>query len=249
MARPTTRETFKAYCLRALGAPVIEINVSDDQVEDRIDEALSYYADYHFDGSAKIYFKHQITQDDKDDKYITLPENIIGAVSLFAIGGGWGATSPDNLFDINYQIAMNDLYNLTNQSMISYYMTREKLNLMQELLVGKQPIRYERTRNQLHIDMNWDKVKVGQYLIVEAYEVIDPEEFADVWKDRWLARYTTALIKQQWGLNLTKFTGMQLPGGLQFNGERILSDAQNEIKDMEARMITEFSLPPEDMIG
>lgn len=248
MALPTTREKFKAYCLRALGVPVIEINVDDDQVEDRIDEALSYFADYHFDGSAQVYYKHQLSQQDIDNRYITLPENIMGAVSIFAFGG-WGVTSANDIFNINYQIALNDLYTLSNNSMISYYMTREKLNLMQEMLVGKQPIRYERHRNRLFIDMDWNKVKVGQFLIVEAYEVVDPEEFADVWKDRWLYRYATALIKRQWGLNLTKFIGMQLPGGLQFNGERILSDAQEEIRIMEEKMITDYSLPPMDMVG
>jgi hypothetical protein len=128
-------------------------------------------------------------------------------------------------------------------------MLREKLGLMQEMLVGQQLIRYERHRNRLHVDMNWDKVKAGQYLVVEAYEVVNPDEFEDVWKDRWLYRYTTALIKKQWGLNLTKFVGVQMPGGVQFNGQQILQDAQDEIRKMEEEMITTYSLPPSDMVG
>lgn len=248
MAVPTTRSAFKEYCLRALGKPVIDINVADEQVEDRIDEALSYYADYHFDASAVIYYKHQISQEDIDNKYITLPENILGAVRIFQLGG-WGMTSTNDIFNINYQIALNDLYTLTSASMIPYYMLREKLGLMQEMLVGQQLIRYERHRNRLHVDMNWDKVKVGQFLIVEAYEVVDPDEFQDVWKDRWLYRYATALIKRQWGLNLTKFVGVQMPGGVQFNGQQILQDAQDEIRKMEEEMITTYSLPPADMVG
>lgn len=248
MAVPSSRNEFKEFCLRAIGKPVIDINVADSQVEDRIDEALSYYADYHFDASAVIYYKHQISAEDVANKYIYLPENIMGAVRIFELGG-WGSTSANDIFNVNYQIALNDLYTLTNQSMIPYYMMREKLNLMQELLVGQNLIRYERHRNILHIDMNWEKVKVGQYLIVEAYEVIDPEEFCDVWKDRWLYRYATALIKKQWGSNLTKFVGLQLPGGVQFNGEQILQDAVDEIRRMEEEMITTYSIPPSDMVG
>jgi len=248
MAVPTTRADFKEYCLRALGKPVIDINVADTQVEDRIDEALSYYADYHFDASAVVYYKHQITTQNITDKYITLPENILGAVRIFQLGG-WGMTSTNDIFNINYQIALNDLYTLASSSMIPYYMLREKLGLMQEMLVGQQLIRYERHRNRLHVDMNWEKVEAGQYLVVEAYEVVDPAVFADVWKDRWLYRYATALIKKQWGLNLTKFVGVQMPGGVQFNGQQILQDAQDEIRKMEEEMITTYSLPPSDMVG
>lgn len=248
MAVPSSRNDFKEYCLRALGKPVIDINVADDQVEDRIDEALSYYADYHFDAAAVVYYKHQISEDDIENKYIILPENILGAVRIFQLGG-WGMTSTNDIFNINYQIALNDMYTLTNASMVPYYMMREKLGLMQEMLVGQQLIRYERHRNKLHVDMSWDKVKPGQFLVVEAYEVIDPEEFSDVWKDRWLYRYATALIKRQWGLNLTKFVGMQLPGGVQFNGQQILQDAMDEIRKMEEEMITTYSLPPSDMVG
>lgn len=248
MAKPTTREEFKAYCLRALGAPVIEINVDDDQVEDRIDEALSYFADYHFDGSATVYYKQQITQQDIDNRYITLPENIMGAVRIFPLGG-WGVTSVNDIFNINYQIALNDLYTLTQAEMLPYYMLREKLGLIHEMLVGQQPIRYERHRNRLHIDMDWNRVKVGQWLIVEAYEVVDPEVYQDVWKDRWLYRYATALIKRQWGGTLTKFNGLQLPGGVTFNGEQILQDAQAEIAKMEEEMISTYSLPPMDFVG
>jgi len=248
MSIPTYRQEFKEYCLRALGHPVIEINVSDDQVEDRITEALNYYSDYHFDGSDLTYYKHQVTEEDKENGYITMPENIIGVINLFPLGG-WGVTSTNDIFNINYQIALNDIYSLTSQSMVPYYMVREHLGLIQEMLVGRQPLRYQRHRNQLYIDMNWDKVKTGNYIIVEAYRVVDPELFSDVWKDRWLYRYATALIKKQWGSNLTKFTGMPLPGGVQFNGERILSDAQEEISRMEQEMITNYSLPPMDFIG
>ena len=247
MAIPTTRAEFKEYCLRRLGKPVIEINVDDDQVEDRIDEALKYYADYHFDATEKIYYKHQITAQDKQNKYIILPQNIIGAVSIFSIADP--AIRTDDLFNIRYQIALNDLYTLTSVSMVPYYMVMTHLGVIAEMLVGKQPIRYNRHMNKLYCDMDWNTLNVDEFLLVEAYQVVDPAEFTDVWSDRWLMRYTTALIKRQWGTNLTKFSGMQLPGGVQFNGEKIFNDAQAEIDQMEREMLSSFSLPVLDMIG
>lgn len=247
MAVPTTRAAFKEYCLRKLGKPVIEINVDDDQVEDRIDEALRYYWDYHFDGSERVYYRHVITQTDRDNKYITLPENIIGAVNVFQIGDP--AMTSNDLFNIRYQIALNDLYTLTSVSLIPYYMVMEHLGLMTELLVGKQPIRYNRHTDKLFIDMDWGTLDVGTYLIVEAYQVVDPEVWVDAYADRWLQNYATVLIKRQWGSNLTKFSGMQLPGGVQFNGDKIYDDATAELQKLEEEMISSYSLPAMDMIG
>jgi hypothetical protein len=247
MAVPTTRQQFKEYCLRKLGKPVIEINVDDDQLDDRLDESLRYYWDYHFDGSDRIYYKHQVTEQNKIDKFIIMPENIIGAVRVFPIADP--IVRSDDLFNIRYQIALNDLYTLTSVSMVPYYMVMEHLALISELLVGQQPIRYSRHKDKLYVDMDWDKIKVGEYLLVEAYEVIDPDEYTDVWSDRWLQNYVTAKIKYQWGSNLTKFVGMSLPGGVQFNGERILDDAAREIEMLENEMLTAYSLPPSDMVG
>ena len=246
MSSPTSRSEFKAYCLRKLGAPVIEINVDDDQVEDRIDEALKYYWDYHFDGTERIYYKHQVTSNNISDGYIILPENIIGAVRIFDVSG---SMVTNNIFDIRYQIALNDMYTLTSVSMVPYYMAFQHIQLLEQLLVGQQPIRYNRHNDKLYVDMNWDKVNVGGYIIVEAYQVLDPEVYTDAWSDRWLTRYATALIKKQWGSNLTKFIGMQLPGGVQFNGDRIYNDAVAEIEQMEKDMSSSYSLPAFDMIG
>ena len=246
MAAPTTRSAFKEYCLRRLGKPVIEINVDEDQVEDRIDDALRYYWDYHFDGTEKIYYKHLVTDNDKTNKYITVPDNVIGAVNLFNIADP--SIRSDDLFNIRYQIALNDLYTLTSVSMVPYYMVMEHLSLISEMLVGKQLMRYNRHMNRLYIDMDWNSLS-NEYLLVEAYQIVDPTEYVDVWKDQWLMRYATALIKRQWGSNLTKFTGMQLPGGLTFNGEKIYNDAVAEITDLEDKMISSYSLPVMDMIG
>ena len=246
MAVPTTRAAFKEYCLRRLGKPVIEINVDEDQVEDRVDDALRYYWDYHFDGTEKIYYKHLVTDNDKTNKYITVPDNVIGAVNLFNIADP--SIRSDDLFNIRYQIALNDLYTLTSVSMVPYYMVMEHLSLISEMLVGKQLLRFNRHMNRLYIDMDWNSLS-NEYLLVEAYQIIDPTEYVDVWKDQWLLRYATALIKRQWGSNLTKFTGMQLPGGLTFNGEKIYNDAVAEITDLEDNMISSYSLPVMDMVG
>lgn len=248
MAQPTSRALFKSWCLRKLGFPVIEINVEDDQVEDRIDEALSYYWDYHFDGSSKEYYKWTVTADDINNRYLTVPENIIGVVKIFDIGD---ALSTNNLFNIRYQIALNDLYDLTsfNQSLVTFYMNMQHIQLIEELLVGRQPIRYNRHINRLYIDMDWGKINPGEFIIAEAYQIVDPDTYTDVWKDRWLQNYATAKIKYQWGSNLTKFEGLQLPGGVTFNGSKIMDDAQAEIQKLEDEMITSYSLPVSDMIG
>lgn len=246
MATITSRENFIEYCLRRLGKPVIEINVDDQQVDDRVDDALKFYWDYHFDGTEKIFYKHAITQQDITNKYITVPDNIIGVVNIFDIGD---YIASNNIFNIRYQIALNDLYTLTYQSMVPYYMAFQQLQLIEGLLVGKQPIRYNRNNNKLYIDVDWSKLTEGYYLVAEAYQILDPNTYNDVWNDRWLQKYASALIKQQWGSNLTKFIGMQLPGGVQFNGEKIYEDATREIKEMEDQVIMNYSLPVGDMIG
>jgi len=246
MAIPATRADFKEYCLRKLGKPVIEINVDDDQVDDRVDEALLYFADYHFDGTEKVYFKYQITDTDKTNKYFTLPDNIIGAVNIFPIGQG---LNTNNLFNIRYQIALNDLYTLTSVSMVPYYMALSHVQFLEQMLVGQQPIRYNRHVNRFYIDTDWKIINTGDFVIVEAYEVVEPNTFTKTWGDRWLARYAAALIKQQWGSNLKKYQGMQLPGGLTFNGQQIYNEATEERKELEAEMISSYSLPITDMIG
>ena len=246
MAQPTTRDEFKEWCLRKLGKPVIEINVDDDQVEDRIDESLSYYWDYHFDGAERTFLKRQLTADDISNKYIPVAENIIGVVNLFDIGD---ALSVNNLFNIRYQFALNDMYDMSNYRLQEYMMAMQHIQFIEEMLVGKQPIRYNRHINRLYIDMDWGRVNAGDYIVAECYQIVDPATYADVYKDRWLQNYCSAKIKYQWGSNLTKFTGMQLPGGVTFNGEQILNDARDEIQRLEEDMITSYSLPVHDMVG
>jgi len=246
MSVPTTKDEFKEHCLRRLGKPVIEINVDEDQIDDRVDEALSYYQDYHFDGVEQTYYKHVVTDADKTNGYITVPDNIIGVVDLFDIGD---STSTNNLFNIRYQIALNDLYDLSRYELVPYYMNFQNIRMIEEILVGKQLFRYSRVGNQLHIDMNWDRINTGNYIIAKAYKVWDPATYTDIWKDRWLLRYASCLIKIQWGSNLTKFEGLQLPGGVQFNGQKIYDDAVAERQQLEEEMATAYMYPPEDMVG
>ena len=246
MAVPASRTEFKEYCLRKLGKPVIEINVDDDQVDDRVDEAIRYYWDYHFDGADKVYYKYKVTGTDITNKYISLPDNIIGVVNLFEIGQ---ALNTNNLFNIRYQIALNDLYTLTSVSMVPYYMALQHVQFLEQFLVGKQPIRYNRIINRCYIDMDWNIINEGDYLILECYQVVDPNDYSRAFGERWLQNYATVLIKEQWGTNLKKFEGMQMPGGLKFNGQKIYDEAVAQREKMEAEMISSFSLPVYDMIG
>lgn len=246
MALPTDRTSFKAWCLRELGDGAIEINVTDSQVEDRVDEALQYYGDYHFDATDKIYFKYQITQQDKDNKYITMPDNIIGVVQLFPISS---STVGQSMFDVRYQLALNDIWTFTGTSMVPFYMTYNRIQFIEQMLIGQQPIRFNRHVNRMYCDMDWNQLAVGEYIVAEAYQIIDPAIYPKVWTDRWLMKYATQLIKRQWGANLKKFSGMTMPGGLQFNGQAIYDEAVQEIAKMEEEMLNSYSLPASMMIG
>jgi len=245
---PQSRAEFKSYCLRKLGAPVINIDVDDSQLEDRINEALNWWWDYHYFGSEKTYYKYEITPTDITNKYITLPNNIIGAVKIFDITTAFNSQS---IFNINYQIALNDLYTLTSLSMVPYFMTMQQLQFINELLVGKQPIRYNQYTNKFYVDMDWNKFLPGQYLVIECYRRLDPEVdgLVEIYSDRWLLMYATALIKQQWGSNLKKFGNMQMPGGIVFNGQQLFDEATEELEKLRNDLIHSYSLPVVDLIG
>lgn len=240
MAKPASRQEFKEYCLRKIGAPVIQINVADEQVEDRIDEAMSFWNDYHYNGSEHIYLKHEVTQQNVDDGYIEIPERLLGVTRIFNLSSS--ISSGSGMFNVTYQFVLNNLQDITGYSVQNYYMTMQHMQFLQEVLVGMPILRYNKHVNKLHIDMDWGKISVGEYIIVEAYDVIDEALYSDMWNDRWFQNYTAALIREQWGLNLTKFTGMQLVGGVQFNGEQILSEAKEERRAMEEEAIN--SLQP-----
>lgn len=246
MALPQSRYEFKDYCLRRMGAPTIQINVDDLTVEDCIDYALRKFMDYHFDGTDKVYYKHIVSEENIATQSITLPDNIIGAVNVFS--GGFGSQT-GNWTSLDYQLTLQTLYSYTSNSLLPYYMTQYQLQSLDNMLNGVRPIRYNRYKNTLKIDTNWNKFEIGNYLIVEAYEVVDPEEFGRLWQEPWLIDYTCAQIGIRWGKILTRYQGMTLPNGLTFNGDRILTDAQIEAAKLEDDLINKYSYPPMDMIG
>lgn len=247
MAIPTSRSEFKASVLRRIGDGAIQINVTDAQVEDRIDEALRYYQDYHYDGSQQVYLKYQITETDHTNRYISMPQNLTGVVRVFNFAGTWSSAA--SMFSIDYQIALNQMHTLTSTQMLPYVATRMNLELIAEVLVGEIPIRYNRHQNRLFIDGSWSRIPPGTFIIVEGYQAIDPIENPDVWGDRWLLRYTHALVEEQWGRNLSKMVGVSLLGGVQFNGDQILVRAIEERVKLEEEMLNNYSIPPADMIG
>jgi len=246
-SKPASREELKQFCLRRLGAPLLEINVADEQIEDCIEIAFSYYYDYHYDATEKIYLAHQVTDEDKVNKYIQIPDEIIGVTSILDVGDSY---STNNLFNLRYQISLNDLYSFNTGPFAPYYMAFQNVALAEELFVGKQSLRFNRHINKLYIDMSWDtKVKTGEYIIIEGYKRIDPNTYTDMYNDRWLQRYCTAQIKKQWGENLKKFEGISMPGGITFNGQKIWDEALDELNQLETEMISSYSLPVLDMVG
>lgn len=247
MATVTTREQLKDYCLRRLGAPVIEINVADDQIEDRIDDAFQFYRDYHYDAVEMVYLKHQITAEDIANLYVPIPDSVVGVSRILPFSD---RSDGMNIFSIRYQILINDLYSLMSTNLIYYYQVKQELELINQVLVGTKPVRFNRHMNRLYIDMDWaGDVNVGDYIIVECYRILDPETYRDVYNDRFLKQYTTALFKRQWGENLKKFAGVQLPGGVTINADKIYEDALDEINKIEAEMQSRFELPVDMFTG
>jgi len=245
MAELQSRSDLATYCLNRLGQGIVEINITADQIDDRISDALQFFTDYHCDATDKVYFKHLVTAQDVANKWFYMPPEIMGAVEIFPIGQ---ALSTNNIFNIRYQIALNDMYDLTAVSMVPYYTTFQYVQMMEQMLVGQQPIRFNRHTSKLHVDMDWGRIAVGQYIIVVAYKVLDPDEYTSLWNDRMLKKYATALMKVQWGENLIKYKEFTMPGGSQFNGEKIYNDGVQEVKELEQEIINSYSLPASDLI-
>ena len=273
MATPSTKATLKSYCLRALGYGVIDINVSDDQADDRLDEALQYFAQYHYDGIEKMYLKHLVTSDEvtrarsdaettatdtadssitatwKEGKnFIPIPSSVVSVVQVFPFtdtGGG------GNMFDIRYQLRLNDLFDFSSTSVIQYEMTMQNLDFLEHILVGETPIRFNQHQNRLYIDMDWanDVTADVDYLVIECYRKLDPTTYTDIYDDIYLKRYATSLIKKQWGANLSKFGGVTMLGGVTMNGETIYTQAIEEQNKLEEEIQLAFELPINYMIG
>ena len=249
MANPSTRQELIDYALRRLGAPVIEINVDDDQIEDRVDDALQFYQEYHSDATMRVYLKHQITADDITNGYITLNDNILNVKRVFPIGDSQSAV---NMFSVKYQLSLNDIYDLSYIGDLMYYeMVQQYISLLDMKLNGSgEHIRWNRHMNQLYLDVDWEaEITEGDYIIVEAMRIVDPSTYSDVYNDMFLKQYVTALIKQQWGANLIKFEGMQLPGGVTLNGRQMFDDASEEITRIREEMQLNYEMPPDFYVG
>jgi len=257
MATITNREDFKDYCLRRLGFPVIELNLDDEQIEDRIDDALQYWQDYHFDGMQKVYYIKAIGQQEINQKYLDLSDatdssnnsmEIIGVTRIFPVQD---SQSTINMFDLRYQLRLNELYDFTSASYINYTLTMQHLRSLELLFSGEVPIRFQRHMQRLYIDWAWgaSEAPVGTVVIAEAYANINPDVYNMVWNDRWLKEYTTALIKRTWGNNLKKFSGIQLPGGVTLNGDKIYDEAVSEIEKLESEMQLEYGAPLEFLMN
>tara|TARA_B100000941_G_C28508546_1_gene558991 strand:+ start:198 stop:1175 length:978 start_codon:yes stop_codon:yes gene_type:complete len=321
-----SRQNLQDYALRRLGHPVIEINVDDGQLSDRMDDALQFFQEYHFDGVEKTFVKHQITgsklkltanlasnfqkaeiitgstsgataivdgadetgqfilleqtktgtfqggetvtgsitgatattsntdtytKGDIENGYIPITDQILGITRMFNFGGAATNNTRDGqLFDLMYQFRMNDLYNLMGADMIYYSVVQTHLTTLEKLLTGDRQIRFNRKTNKLHVDTDWDKTfNVGDYIVAEAYAIVDPATYSEVYDDMFLKKYTTALFKRQWGENLKKFQGIQMPGGVTLNGDKIYDEAIQEITDIEREMQLKYELPPSLMIG
>ncbi len=313
-----SREQLKQYALRALGAPVLEINVENTQLEDRLDEALEYWNLYHYEGVEQMYLKHMInasvitvtgsseippisehikcssggtaevirqwnkpstlnqwtvrnvqgdwtpgaditnsmdvaigivssiTLGEVDLKYITTPDYVYGVTKILNIGQ---ASSSKNIFDLQYQLRLNDLYDLTSTSIVYYKTVMSHLAMLDLELNGHPLYRFNRMQNRLYLDVNWSTdVIVGDYILIQGYRAIDPTQFTRTFNEPWLKHYVTALFKRQWAINIKKFSGLQLPGGVTLDGDKLYVEATKEIDDLEEELRTK-SAPLDFFLG
>lgn len=253
MATPNTRDELIDYCLRSLGHPVIEINVADEQIEDRVDEALQWFRENHPDGSKRFYIQHQLTQNEIDDGYIYFDQDLLTVVRMFPINQ---ASQSTNFFDIKYQMMLNDVLDLNNYAGdIAYYeQMQQHLSLLDMKLTGQPQITFDRQDDRINFYLTKGNMTAGQYVIFEVYGVRDPNEgsnsdYNSLWNHKFLKSYTTSLIKKQWGVNMSKFEGMQLPGGVTISGRQIIEDANQEIEQILTKFREEEDIGPMFFVG
>lgn len=268
MANPNSRETLIQYSLRRLGAPVVEINVDWQQCEDRLDDAFDYFTERHFDGVEKVFFKYQITQDDITNKYISTsdigtPNGITGSgptgkeiVSVVRVIQ-FGKFTNVNMFDVRYQMALTDYFginrNLSGQfsmGLAQYDSMKRYIKLIEDLFQPEKAITFSKVTNKLYLDMNWEQeVVAGDWIVIQAYASLNPDTYTEIYNDRYLKRYLTALIKRQWGSNMSKFDGVALPGGVTMRGSQIYAEAVAELQAVEEEILRNYELPVDFMTG
>lgn len=282
MAQPTNRQELVDYCLRQLGAPVLEVNVAEEQIDDLVDDAIQYFQERHFDGVEKVYLKYQITQDDIDrgkarpgdssvgiastsattsivgtattftyyenSNYLQVPSNIIGVNKVFQFNS---TAAGSGIFNVKYQYMLSgvNLWGGAGFDLMSYSMTMSYLETMNFLLNTHKQIRFNQRSDRMYLDVDWNNLQADEFLIIECYRGLDGEDYSRLWNDSFLKPYLTSLIKRQWGMNLIKFQGVKLPGGIEFNGRQIYDDAEKELETIRERMTFNYELPPMDMIG
>jgi len=285
MAQPATRQELIDYGKRQLGAPVLEINVAEEQIEDALDDTIIFYQDRHMDGVEKMYLKHKISKDftdtiqatsaegretslgittttsssvnitgigattfnfDETQNFIQIPDAVIGIEKVWKVDSRAIAS---NMFNITYQLFLNEIYYFSSMELLSYTQTKRYLEDIDFILHPDKQIRFNRRQNRLYIDSDYSSMKEDDYLIIECYRVLDPNDYPKVYNDRWVKKYFTAKLKKQWGQNLIKFQGVKLPGGIELNGRQIYDDGVAEMQAIEDKMSTEFELPPLDFIG
>ena len=279
MAQPSSREGLIDYAKRQLGFPVLEINVADEQFQDLLDDAIQIYQERHYDGIARMYLKYKITQDDIDrgqarggdstlgittttttstvglsttfnieenNNYIQMPPSVIGVNQIFKVRSD---TVYDGLFNIRYQLFLNDLYAFGSIDLLQYAMVQTKLEDITYLLNPDVRYRFNIRQDRLYIDVDWAQINKDDYFVIDCFRILDPDDFTKVYNDQFLKRYFTALCKRQWGQNLIKFQGVQLPGGIQLNGRQIYDDGVAELAEIRAKMASDYEMPPLDMIG
>lgn len=246
-SQPSNKEELKDFCLRQLGYPVVQINVDDVQVNDAVELAFEFWNEFHFDGTERTYVKHQVTQTDIDNGWIQLSDQIEGAIRIFPIGGTNQAMS---FFDLRYQLRLNDLWDLSSTSFVNYTLTMQHLRTLDMLFSGETPVRFNKINNRLYIDHSWHSdVDVGEWIVVEAFIITDPNAYTRVYNDRMLKKLVTSYIKKQWGQNMKKFKGMQLPGGVTMDGQQIFDEAVREIAETEEQIRNTYEQPPIFLVG
>ena len=245
--KPASKEELKEFCLRQLGYPVIQINVDDEQVNDAVELALEYWHEFHFDGVERTYLKHQITSTDISNEYVQLGDNVISATRIFPVGG---TNQSMTFFDLRYQLRLNDLWDLSSTSYTNYALTMQHLRTLDMLFSGETPVRFNRVNERLYIDWDWaTDIQVGEWIVAEGMVIIDPDTYTKAWNDRLLKKLATSYIKRQWGNNMKKFGGMQLPGGIQMNGQQVYDEAVAEIKELEELIRNTYEEPPMFLVG
>jgi hypothetical protein len=253
MAQPTSRSELRDYCLRKLGFPVIDINVDDDQLEDRIDDALQLFREYHYDGTTQEYLGVKVTESMRKNNIVPVPDSIIGVSRLLPVSSGnisSGTKQGFNIFDINYQIRLNDFYNLTSSSYTYYVIAREHLSMLDMIVTGEIPYEFNKKTSSIKVFMDWGgRTSVGEYIVFQATRIVDPDSYEKVFNDVWVKEYTTALFKRQWGANLSKYANYTLPGGLVVNGEKILMDATQDVLRLEEHLRDTYEAPPMMLVG